>query len=180
MDVEFTTRGRRMDELVGALRACWGPDPVQFDGEFFHIPAVDRPAQTACSQPHPPLLSGMRSPAGLRRTAAMFDVWNPASGVDRADHGDGRGDRRACDRRDLPPIQVVQRIFTEPPFVVAGLQPMTVDQMAEAVRAARDAGVAHVVVDTGFTTEVADPDDWVAFPDRLAPLLDAAADDQPG
>ena len=62
-----------------------------------------------------------------------------------------------------------------------GLEPMTVDQMADAVRAARDAGIAHVVVDTGFTTQVADPDDWVTFPDRLAPLLDAASGaDQPG
>jgi len=31
-----------------------------------------------------------------------------------------------------------------------------------------------VVVDTGFTTEVTSPDDWARFPDRLAPILDAA------
>ena len=79
MDVEFTTRGRRMDELVRALRACWGPDPVQFEGEFFSIPpSIVSPNRG--SQAGPPLLSGMRSPAGLRRTAEMFDVWNPASG----------------------------------------------------------------------------------------------------
>ncbi len=69
------------------------------------------------------------------------------------------------------PIEVVQRIFTEPPFVVPGLGPLSIDQMAESVAAARRAGFAHVVVDTGFTTEVASPDDWANFPDRLAPLL---------
>ncbi len=37
-------------------------------------------APNRCSQAGPPLLSGMRSPAGLRRTAELFDVWNPASG----------------------------------------------------------------------------------------------------
>jgi probable F420-dependent oxidoreductase len=177
MDVEFTTRGRRMDELVRALRACWGPDPVEFEGEFFSIPpsiVSPKPMQPT----GPPLLSGMRSPAGLRRTAELFDVWNPASGsIEQIMATAAEIDARRPS--PLRPIQVVQRIFTEPPFVVEGLGPMTIDQMAEAVRAARDAGVAHVVVDTGFTTQVSDPDEWTTFPDRLAPLLDAAAGDQP-
>ena len=58
-----------------------------------------------------------------------------------------------------------------------GLAPMTIDQMAESVAAARDAGVAHVVVDTGFTTEVASPDDWAYVPRPPAPLVDAGAVD---
>ena len=171
MDVEFTTRGRRMDELVEALETCWGPDPVRFDGEFFHIPesiVSPKPVQ----QPRPPLLSGMRSPAGLRRTAAMFDLWNPASGsveqiLQTAAAIDGMRPAGAA------PIQVVQRVFTEPPFVVAGLEPMTVDQIADAVRAARAAGITHVVVDTVFTSQVKTPDDWATMPDALAPVLRA-------
>jgi probable F420-dependent oxidoreductase len=171
MDVEFTTRGRRMDELVQALTACWGPDPVRFDGEFFHIPdsiVSPKPLQ----RPHPPLLSGMRSPAGLRRTAAMFDMWNPASGsLEQITQTAAAIDAMQPDR--AASIQVVQRIFTEPPFVVPGLEPMTVEQMADAVRAAKEAGIAHVVVDTGFTTQVSSPDDWATFPDQLAPILQA-------
>ena len=169
MDVEFATRGRRMDELVQALTACLGPDPVRFDGEFFHIPeslVSPKPLQ----HPRPPLLSGMRSPAGLQRTAAMFDMWNPASGsLEQITLTAAAIDAMRPDR--AAPIQVVQRIFTEPPFAVPGLEPMTVDQMADSVRAARDAGIAHVVVDTGFTTAVQSPDDWAAFPDQLASLL---------
>jgi probable F420-dependent oxidoreductase len=172
MDVEFTTRGRRMDELVAALVACWGPDPVEFEGEFFTIPpsvVSPKPLQ----RPHPPLLSGMRSPAGLRRTASMFDVWNPASGsVEQIMETAAQID--AMRPAASPPITVVQRIFTEPPFEVPGLEPMTIDQMAVAIREARDAGIAHVVVDTGFTTQVSTPEDWASFPDRLAPLVDAA------
>lgn len=172
MDVEFTTRGRRMDELVDALLTCWGPDPVEFSGEFFSIPpsvVSPKPLQ----QPHPPLLSGMRSPAGLRRTAAVFDVWNPASGtIDQIMETAAGIDAMRPDGAE--PIRIVQRIFTEPPFVVPGLEPMTVDQMADAVNAARAAGIHHVVVDTGFTTRVAGDDDWLAFPDLLAPLVDAA------
>ena len=156
----------------------WGPDPVEFDGEFFSIPpSIVSPKPW---QPEgPPLLSGMRSPAGLRRTAEMFDMWNPASGsIEQIMATAAEID--VLRPSHLPPIRVVQRIFTEPPFVVEGLQPMTVEQMAEAVRAARSAGVAHVVVDTGFTTQVTDPDEWAGFPDRLAPLLDAAVGDQAG
>jgi len=64
-------------------------------------------------------------------------------------------------------------VFTEPPFVVAGVGPKSVDDLAESVRAARDAGFAQLIIDTAFTTEVASPDDWIAFPVRLAPVLDA-------
>ena len=172
MDVEFTTRGRRMDELVEAMVACWGPDPVQFDGRFFTIPpSIVRPKPLQL--PHPPLLSGMRSESGLRRTAALFDIWNPASGsLEQIAETAARID--AMRPAGRAPIQVVQRIFTEPPFVVPGLEPMTTDEMCGAVRAARAAGIAHVVVDTGFTTQVRSPDDWAAFPDRLAPLVAAA------
>jgi len=169
MDVEFTTRGRRMDELVAAMQACWGPDPVRFDGEFFHIPdsiVSPKPVQ----RPHPPLLSGMRSEAGLRRTAAMFDLWNPASGsIEQI-----MQTAAAIDAMRPPgaaPIEVVQRVFTEPPFVVQGLEPMTIDQLTEAVRAAKDAGIHQVVIDTVFTTQVECPDDWATMPDALAPVL---------
>jgi probable F420-dependent oxidoreductase len=171
MDVEFTTRGRRMDELVRALHVCWGPDPVRFDGEFFHIPdsiVSPKPVQ----KPHPPLLSGMRSPAGLRRTAAMFDLWNPASGsIDQIMQTAAEID--AMRPEGAAPIEVVQRVFTEPPFIVPGLEPLTVDQIGEAVRAARDAGIAQVVVDTVFTTQVESPEDWANMPDQLAPVLEA-------
>jgi hypothetical protein len=70
-----------------------------------------------------------------------------------------------------PPIEVVQRIFTEPPFVVPGLEPMTVDQLTEAVHAARDAGITHVVIDSVFTTKVVSQNDWATMPDALAPVL---------
>lgn len=171
MDVEFSTRGRRMDELVAALQACWGPDPVNFDGEFFTIRDAlvsPKPLQ----RPHPPLLSGMRSRAGLARTAAMFDIWNPASGsVEEI-----RTTAALIDQRRPPgraPIQVMQRIFTEPPFVVPGLAPLTVGQLQTAVRDAAQAGFAEVIIDTAFTTEVRSPQDWIDVPARLAPALAA-------
>ncbi len=171
MDVDFHTRGRRLGELVEALLACWGPDPVNFDGEFFRIAnAIVSPKPL--QQPHPPLLSGMRSAAGLRRTAALFDIWNPASGTPDqiAEAVREINDARPAGRR---PIEVIQRLFTEPPFVVPGVEKLTIDGLVAAVVLASEAGYSQVIVDTSFTTEVTSPDDWIAFPARLAPLLDA-------
>jgi hypothetical protein len=114
----------------------------------------------------------MRSAPGLRRTAAQFDIFNPASGtVDQilesvAAINSMRGP-------DTASIEVMQRIFTEPPFQVAGLAPLSVDAMQAAVAAAAAAGFSEVIIDTAFTTTVHSPDDWVRFPDLLAPVLDA-------
>ncbi|HMK10138.1 MAG TPA: TIGR03619 family F420-dependent LLM class oxidoreductase [Acidimicrobiales bacterium] len=173
MDVAFHTRGRRLSELVEALLVCWGPDPVRFDGEFFQIPASlvsPKPLQA----PHPPLLSGMRSPAGLQRTAMLFDIWNPASGSLEQLQA-GVTTINAARPAGRPPVEVMQRIFTEPPFVVPGLEPLSLSEMVDAVAAARAAGFSQVIVDSGFTTEVTSPHDWIAFPERLAPLLEAAS-----
>ena len=57
--------------LLGRMRALGVLYDRVNDGEFFHIPdsiVSPKPVQ----QPHPPLLSGMRSPAGLRREKTWF------------------------------------------------------------------------------------------------------------
>lgn len=172
MDVDPRTRGRRLDEMLDALEACWGPDPVEFSGDFFTIPASDvrpKPVQS----PRPRLLSGMRSPAGLRRTAERFDIWNPASGsleqileIAKQLH-----QQRPADR---DPLEVYWRLFVEPPVLVAGLTTATVDELAQSVARARAAGIAGVIVDGNFDSTIDSPQAWAELPARLAPLLDAA------
>ncbi len=166
------TRGRRMDEMLDALEACWGPDPVVHEGEFFTIPASDvrpKPLQN----PRPRLLSGMRSAAGLRRTAERFDIWNPASGTLEQILGIAGelGDRRAA---GLAPLEVYWRVFTEPPVSVANLVPATVDSLVFDVSAARNAGLASVIVDANFDPTIASSAAWQDLPGRLAPLVQAA------
>lgn len=170
--VDPRTRGRRLDEMLDALEACWGPDPVEFSGEFFTIPASDvrpKPLQS----PRPRLLSGMRSAAGLRRTAERFDIWNPASGTleQILETAAGMQQQRPAGR---DPLDVYWRLFVEPPVLVAGLRTATVDQLAESVGRARDAGVASVIVDANFDSTIGSPEAWADLPKRLAPLLDAA------
>lgn len=170
--VDPRTRGRRADELVDALKACWAADPVSFEGEFFSIPASDvdpKPLQ----RPHPPLMAGMRSEAGLRRTAEKFDWWNPASGT-LEQHLETMHQLASMRPAHLAPLKMCWNLFTVPPVIVANLKPLSVDELCEQVAAAAAAGVDAVSVDANFDPSVTGPRDWAQVPDRLAPLLDAA------
>lgn len=171
-DVDPRTRGRRADELIDALKACWADDPVSFDGEFFTIPASDvdpKPLQ----RPHPPLMAGMRSEAGLRRTAEKFDWWNPASGT-LEQHLETMEQLAGMRPAGLPPLKMCWNLFTVPPVIVANLQPLSVDELCEQVSAAAAAGVDAVSIDANFDPGICSPEDWVRVPERLAPVLDAA------
>jgi probable F420-dependent oxidoreductase len=169
-DVDPRTRGRRLDEMLDALAACWGPDPVRFEGTFFSIPTSDVRPKPARS---PRLLSGMRSPAGLRRTAERFDIWNPASGSldDILAIAAQLQDMRPAGK---DPLDVYWRVYTEPPVPVRGLRSMSVDDLAEDVAEASAAGIASVVVDANFDPSLDSPRAWAALPARLEPLLAAA------
>ena len=85
-------RGRRADEFLQVLTAIWTTDPVEFEGEFFHLPRSIigiKPVQ----QPHPPIYLGQWIPAGLQRAAKYADGWHPIAG--------------------LPPMQEIPRMMGE-------------------------------------------------------------------
>ena len=171
-DVDPRTRGRRAGELIDALKACWGQDPVSFTGEFFTIPVSDvdpKPVQ----RPHPPLMSGKRSEVGLKRTAEQFDWWNPASGT-LEQHLETMEQLAAIRPAGLEPLKMCWNLFTDPPVIVANLRPLSVDELAEQVAAAAAAGVDAVSIDANFDPTITSPEDWVRVPERLAPVLDAA------
>lgn len=171
-EVDPRSRGRRAGEMIEALKACWGSDPVSYFGEFFSIPESDvdpKPIQ----RPHPPLMSGMRSEEGLRRTAEQFDWWNPASGT-LEQHLETMSKLEKMRPSHLAPLKICWNLFSDPPVIVANLRPMSLDQMCEQVAAAARAGLDAVSIDANFDPLIASSNDWVQLPDRLAPLLDAA------
>ena len=171
-DVDPRTRGRRAGEFIDAMKACWGPDPVSHQGEFFSIPASDvdpKPIQ----RPHPPLMAGMRSEIGLKRTAEQFDWWNPASGT-LEQHLETMNLLATMRPADLAPLKMCWNLFTDPPVVVANLRPLSVDELCIEVAAAAAAGVDAVSIDAIFDPSILSPQDWIGITDRLAPLLDAA------
>jgi probable F420-dependent oxidoreductase len=75
-NVPLGRRGNGMEDYVGALRACWGPDPVHYAGRFYTIVESDigpKPLQPG----GPPLLFGVGAPTALKRAARLADGINP-------------------------------------------------------------------------------------------------------
>jgi probable F420-dependent oxidoreductase len=69
---DFDNRGRRLTEMVGALRTLWGGGWVEHRGEFYDVPELTM-------EPHPsrpvPIWGGGHTKAALRRCAAVCDGW---------------------------------------------------------------------------------------------------------
>lgn len=69
---EFGNRGKRLDEMIPALRALWQGGWVSWSGQHYRVPEM-------MIEPHPPrpvpILCGGESDAALRRAAALCDGW---------------------------------------------------------------------------------------------------------
>ena len=75
-NVSIKERGKRIEEYIAALRAIWGPDPVSYEGNFYHIPASlinPKPVQKGGI----PILMGFNTPAAIKRAARLADIVNP-------------------------------------------------------------------------------------------------------
>ena len=68
----FENRGKRLNEMIPALRALWQGGWVSWDGEHYQVPEL-------MLEPHPPapvpIMCGGESEAALRRAARLCDGW---------------------------------------------------------------------------------------------------------
>ncbi|MCU1456044.1 MAG: luciferase family protein [Actinomycetia bacterium] len=74
--LDFSTRGRRVDETIDICRKLWSDEVIEFHGEFFDFDPVmfnPKPVQ----QPQPSLLIGGDGAAAKRRAARVGDAWLP-------------------------------------------------------------------------------------------------------
>lgn len=69
---DFSNRGKRLDEMIVALRALWRGGWVEHHGDYYDVPACKM--LPAPSRPVP-ILGGGGSPAALRRAATLCDGW---------------------------------------------------------------------------------------------------------
>ena len=69
---DFTNRGKRLAEMVQALRELWKGGWVEWHGTYYELPAM-------MLEPHPPapvpIYLGGHSDVALRRAAAIADGW---------------------------------------------------------------------------------------------------------
>jgi hypothetical protein len=71
-------------------------------------------------------------------------------------------------------LDLYWRVFTEPPIRVSGLRTRTVEELCNEVVRAREAGIAAVIIDANFSSDIECGQDWAALPDRLAAAVEAA------
>jgi probable F420-dependent oxidoreductase len=150
----FGDRGRRMDEMLDVLRACWGPDPVDFRGEFVRLDAMKVQPKPA----HPiPIWVGGRSEPAYSRATARGDGFH-AIGLDPA----GAAHVVVRVRRDRPEetFTISLRTGWDP----QGMEPDVIRREYDEFEAA---GIQHVVSAPWRN----DPASWMRSMELLAELV---------
>lgn len=169
---DVRTRGRRMDDFVPALLACWGDDPVTHDGPVFTIePTIVRPKPQ--QTPRPPLLSGMWSPAGLDRTRRLFDGWNPA-GLPVERTATMLAEMNEHRPEGMAPLTMHHRCFAQFPHAPTPAEDPVARLAGEAAAAAAH-GFDDVILEHNFWDGVAAPEAWLDVPERFAAVVAAAS-----
>lgn len=181
----FRRRGAIADETLEAIRRCWGPNPVAFDGLHVTIPPSEtspKPVQQTL-----PVHGGFLARAGHRRVARWCDVWQPF-GLDPIDAVERLGsiNELARDEFDRGPLQLALRVLVAPgPRSDSGSAagPMgrstgrwagDVDQLAGRVADARDHGVDELIMDPNFAAGSDRPEFWEDLLRTLETLVAAA------
>jgi probable F420-dependent oxidoreductase len=109
VNVPMRRRGAGLDELVAAMRAAWGADPVSYQGRFYRIaPSEVNPKPV---QERLPVLIGANSPEGIKRAARIADGLNPIAFSAESLRGMVRGfrDAAAAAGRDPDTLTVAVR-----------------------------------------------------------------------
>lgn len=145
LGLPFDSRGRRLEEWMSLLRACWTGSPEAFEGEHYTLP------EGVVCQPTParpsPLLVGGMSPAALRRAGRLGDGWlalqrASALDVDSLATAVGRV-RRAAEQagRDPGTLRFILRV-TQSEHAAA--------EVAAAAGSLAAAGITEIVVDVDW------------------------------
>ena len=154
---DFSTRGRRTDEILEVLRACWSTDPTSHRGEFFSfddIRVLPKPAHAI------EVWIGGGSEAAYRR-AARHGSGFQLIGLDPATAG-GPVARLRRDHPDPDAFTISLRTGWDP-------QGMDPGRIAEERDAFGEAGIQHVVAAPWRS----DLDAWLRSMEQLAAVVDA-------
>lgn len=132
--VDFSTRGRRTDELIAAMRVAWASGPASYSGEFFSFSNTTthpKPVQASGV----PIHVGGHSEAAARRAGRLGDGFLPLGlhGADLAKALSVMGEQAERAGRDPAAIEVSLR------GSLAAIDHRTVDTL-------REIGAARIIL----------------------------------
>ncbi len=79
---DFSNRGKRLDDMIPALRALWHDGWVEYHGSHYDVP----PCQILPAPSRPvPIIGGGHSEPALRRAATLCDGWIAAGAYSEAE-----------------------------------------------------------------------------------------------
>ena len=157
LGVDFHTRGKRTDDMLAALQALWTQEVPEHQGEFYRYSGLKfspKPYQ----KPYPPILVGGYSKAAFRRIVQFGDGWHTLRRSAKQ-FAEGLAEiNRRMEEAGRDPKSLTNSITIS--FDFSGKAPKeapedrldlggTDDDMAETVRAYRDAGLDEIVVSIG-------------------------------
>ncbi|MFI6426262.1 TIGR03619 family F420-dependent LLM class oxidoreductase [Promicromonospora sp. NPDC050880] len=147
-NVPWKRRGSGLDDMVAAVRAVWGPDPVEYDGRFYSIEASEinpKPVRGSI-----PVIIGAFTDAGIDRAARIADGITPVALSLDAVTAQAARFRQGAERLDRDPSALMVIAQSNTPMTAA---PMGGDrpflggapkQLAEDIEKLRGRGVDGV------------------------------------
>jgi probable F420-dependent oxidoreductase len=178
-NVPFRERGRIGEEAIEALKAVWGPDPVEYHGRYFNIPPSvvgPKPVQ----KPHPPILVGAFAPKALDRAGRLADGFTGCCApVDALISMMNAVKQAATERgRDVDALQFVMRcLVTRTDQPIEGPNRAVAvgnwDQIRADTQKLADAGVDESFFDVAFQPDVDDLKSYLSYMERFRAILEA-------
>jgi probable F420-dependent oxidoreductase len=172
MGVALSVRAARADEFLEVMRRAWVDEVVEFDGEFFHVPAsvVDlKPLQ----RPHPPIYLAAYTPAAMKRVATSADGWTPVAWpTDQLSAGiDGIRSMAREAGRNPDEIELVVRgnvDLTPEPLAERGAFMGSWDQVVSDINATEAAGADELFVDPIGGS----PEEYISLMERVRAAIE--------
>lgn len=138
---EFATRGRRMDETISFLRACWADERIQQRGARFLADEIAMEPKPPQGERLPIWVGGLGAVA-LRRTGQLGDGWmGMAAGSDDEMRGAIATIRRHASEAGRDPASIGTQAMLAPPPNDAGGKTFYQDHARVVARAEQIAGL---------------------------------------
>jgi probable F420-dependent oxidoreductase len=140
----YDARGAWTDEAIRIMRACWRQERPSFAGRFLSFPEVGLAPKPARGDI--PIWIGGHSPRALRRVAELGDGWHAAFAAPDAMRQGLAGLKAACAKVGRDPSEITLSVR----MGLSARRPAV--EVIDELKALRDVGVSHVIVETRVTS----------------------------